>query len=106
MLFFLFETHEWSSGEKLFDISHVTKQDDEISEWKLLPVVDLFKKEVREMFYPAQRKMLGWWIASRLGVCQAPVFKSLEDPWEEVPQLREFAKNEEKILLYHGFPSY
>lgn len=70
---------------KDFDISSIVMQPGEVSEWKLLSLRDAIagpKKYERE-FYPAQWKMIGWFMAYKQNKISLPIFGQRRCPWEE-----------------------
>lgn len=106
---YLFAFTEWSSGGKKFSLGGVLPQQEEISEWKMMQIIDILrnKDSLKEGFYPAQWKMIGWWLAYRYGFLDKksyPLFKQIEDPWEEVPSLKNFGETEDQLLLCYRSP--
>jgi 8-oxo-dGTP pyrophosphatase MutT (NUDIX family) len=103
---YLFAFAEWSSKEKKFSLEGVSPQQEEISEWKMMQIIDILRNKdaLKEEFYPAQWKMIGWWLAYRYGFLDKksyPLFKQIENPWEEILPLRDFSTEEERLLSFY-----
>jgi 8-oxo-dGTP pyrophosphatase MutT (NUDIX family) len=108
---YLFAFAEWSSKEKKFSLEGVLPQEEEISEWKMMQIIDILwnSDALKEEFYPAQWKMIGWWLAYRyrfLDKKNFPLFKQIENPWEEVASLKNPSENKEILFSFSSTNRY